>query len=107
VFSKSAVIEVVLSPEIGITELYNNPHYNKLRANLYKDITNLSRTNLPEYMCPSVIKFVDSFEVNENGKIDFSKLPAVIANSASHLFSAPKNHIDEIICVIWQSVLGS
>ncbi|MBC8087941.1 MAG: amino acid adenylation domain-containing protein, partial [Phycisphaerae bacterium] len=61
---------------------------------------------LPEYMIPASIVIIDQMPLTANGKLDRAALPAPDAgNSEPAKAVAPRNEIEEQLCVIWCDVL--
>lgn len=60
---------------------------------------------LPDYMLPRNYTKIDSVPLTINGKLDKQALPEPEFISSND-YIAPKNELEELLCVIWQSVLG-
>lgn len=58
---------------------------------------------LPPYMVPSGFVHLESFPLNNNGKIDNSALPAPVYTSADYV--EPGEGLESALAEIWQSVL--
>ena len=67
------------------------------------------RQRLPDYMVPAVLLTLDALPLNENGKVDRK---ALLRHSfaqhqpAAHEYVAPRTPQEEVLCDIWQDVLG-
>ncbi len=62
---------------------------------------------LPSYMVPAYIVLLDKLPMTNNGKLDVSNLPEVHdENMQRSDYVAPRNAIEEKLCVIWQELLG-
>lgn len=59
-------------------------------------------SNLPDYMCPTIIQQVDSFTLNPNGKVDRKKLPSLIMTADR---TEPETNIEVALLRLWQEVL--
>lgn len=73
----------------------------------HSDLIAFLRTSLPEYMCPDHIFCLNSFPLTANGKIDVKRLPDPDNDfSESDGYVAPVNDIEQIMVLVWESVLG-
>ncbi|SFS08509.1 non-ribosomal peptide synthetase, partial [Anaeromicropila populeti] len=63
------------------------------------------RTILPEYMIPSSIMQIEAVPVTRNGKLDKKALPE-IERGRDESWAAPQNKSEEMICKIFEEVLG-
>lgn len=62
---------------------------------------------LPPYMVPSAFVHLDTFPLNNNGKIENAALPApaqFLQSDAEYV--APANPCEEVLVAIWQELLG-
>ncbi len=71
-----------------------------------EEIINRLAQSLPEYMIPLHYKFMDSFPLNANGKIDRKAFPLFDFNRKSEEYVAPRNEIEEEIAQLWQELLN-
>lgn len=64
-------------------------------------------SRLPKYMIPDTFCYVESFPLNQNGKIDKKALQEVDVQKEllTVPYVAPRNEIEELIGGIWQEVL--
>jgi amino acid adenylation domain-containing protein len=67
---------------------------------------------LPEHMVPSTFTFVSTMPLTTNGKLDTKRLPSpevpapVFAPSVTDSAVQPLSAMEELMCSIWQDVLG-
>ena len=62
---------------------------------------------LPDYMLPQFVLPLNNFPVNANGKIDRNVLPvADFSQNTLQDFVAPRNAVEEKLCLIWKTILG-
>jgi amino acid adenylation domain-containing protein len=78
----------------------NTPAPAELRAHL--------RAQLPDYMLPAAIVFMEAFPLTPNEKIDRKALPVPEQNrpELSRAFVAPRDEIERQLASIWEKVLG-
>lgn len=60
---------------------------------------------LPSYMVPSFFVQMETFPLNANGKIDRKSLKAPIPASLTADYVAPRNEVEETLCLIMAKVL--
>lgn len=73
-------------------------------------IKQILSNNLPTYMIPRKIVKVDSFPINNNGKIDRLSLTNNISSFVSQadtIHVAPTNDIQKLYCDIWEKLLNT
>jgi len=63
------------------------------------------QAQLPDYMVPAHILFLDALPLTANGKLDRKALPAPDASLAQHAYVAPQSTLEQRIAMIWQDVL--
>jgi amino acid adenylation domain-containing protein len=72
------------------------------------DVTNNLKQNLPDYMVPATIVFLDSIPLTPNGKVDRNSLPAPSherqADNSTYL--PPRNAMEKELVAIWEDILG-
>jgi acyl carrier protein len=61
---------------------------------------------LPEYMVPARLVMLEQIPLMPNGKIDRKALPAAELVGEAENYVAPRNEVEEILCGIWEQVLG-
>jgi amino acid adenylation domain-containing protein len=63
---------------------------------------------LPQYMIPSTFQALRQLPLSPNGKVDRSRLPASdIQATDMGLSDAPRTPTQELLCTLWEQVLGS
>jgi amino acid adenylation domain-containing protein len=62
--------------------------------------------SVPDYFVPESYVFIDEIPVSANGKVDRKRLPEPETASATTVFVAPANAIEEQLGRIWCDVLG-
>ena len=62
---------------------------------------------LPDYMIPSFYIHLDSFALNNSGKIDRNKLPAHQINdqNTSNTYRPPETQLEEMVAEVWSDIL--
>jgi len=61
---------------------------------------------LPDYMVPSAFVVLAEFPVTHNGKLDRKRLPAPDMSQQQQEYVAPESKTEQLLCDIWQEVLG-
>ena len=63
---------------------------------------------LPEYMIPSAFVFLNHLPLTSNGKVDRRALPSPehYRFQGEHVYTPPRNPVEEVLTNIWSSVLG-
>ncbi|MCC2608229.1 non-ribosomal peptide synthetase, partial [Planctobacterium marinum] len=61
---------------------------------------------LPEYMVPRAWVALDKLPLTVNGKVDYKALPAPDFSQQQRIYVAPSTEIEQILCDIWQEMLG-
>jgi aryl carrier-like protein len=69
------------------------------------DVQEFVREQLPIYMVPSAIVFLDRFPVTSHGKVDLKALPA-FASTSSATFQEPRTLTERALSAIWAELLG-
>ncbi len=73
------------------------------------DIKEQIKLELPEYMIPGVIRFLEEFPLNHNGKTDRNVLKQMMTeqvNTKTEDFVAPVGELEETIAKVWEKVIG-
>lgn len=66
-------------------------------------LLNHLRSTLPDYMIPAAITPVAEFPLNNNGKLDKSKLPAPVLSSGEKVDA--RDDIEQTMLTVWQDIL--
>ncbi|HYR11514.1 MAG TPA: amino acid adenylation domain-containing protein, partial [Longimicrobium sp.] len=69
------------------------------------DLRAFLRERLPEYMVPSAIVVLDALPRLPNGKVNRHVLPAPSVDAA-RAYVAPRTPAEDVVCRIWEEVLG-
>jgi amino acid adenylation domain-containing protein len=79
----------------------------KNQAPTVEDLRRFLKHDLPEYMVPSDFILLDAFPLTPNRKVDRRALPAPgrSRTDRDHLFSEPRNPIEQRIADIWAEIL--
>ncbi|WP_437884419.1 non-ribosomal peptide synthase/polyketide synthase [Pseudomonas sp. LRF_L74] len=64
------------------------------------------RSQLPDYMVPTHLLFLDHLPLMPNGKLDRRALPAPDLNAAAQQYAAPQDDTQAQLARAWQDVLG-
>ncbi len=72
-----------------------------------EELRTLLKKNVPDYMVPSAIVFLEKLPLTSNGKVDLKALPAPegIRPSITTLYEAPRNEVENAIATVWKEVL--
>jgi amino acid adenylation domain-containing protein len=70
------------------------------------DLGDYLRAGLPEHMVPAVVVELEKWPLNHNGKIDRENLPPPGMDLLQQDYVGPRNATEEIVCRLWQEVLG-
>jgi acyl carrier protein len=62
--------------------------------------------SLPDYMVPSLFVLLDEIPLTANGKVDRKSLSALDVAIVQHEYVAPTSEIEQMLCDIWQDLLG-
>ncbi|MHA4812443.1 amino acid adenylation domain-containing protein, partial [Flavitalea flava] len=66
-----------------------------------------AKSQLPEYMIPSLFVMMDQMPLTTNGKIDRERLPAPdFSDRLRHSYTAPRNGVEQKLTEIWQRLLA-
>ena len=72
-----------------------------------KEITEFLKRNLPVYMVPNVFVRLDEMPLNQNKKLDRTKLMEMEIIFDGKEYEAPDTEIEKLLCRIFAEVLGS
>jgi amino acid adenylation domain-containing protein len=77
-------------------------------ATTENELQNHLLKQLPSYMVPSAIVFLEALPLNSNGKIDRRQLPLPESTrpEVQRQVVAPRNSVEEAVVASWSSVLG-
>uniref|UniRef100_UPI002361F814 non-ribosomal peptide synthetase n=1 Tax=Pseudomonas sp. SBT1-2 TaxID=3027852 RepID=UPI002361F814 len=78
---------------------------NECQAQLRESIKARLRENLPDYMVPTYLLFLEALPLTPNGKLDRKSLPKVDAQLMQQTYVAPQNELEQQIAAIWADVL--
>jgi amino acid adenylation domain-containing protein/non-ribosomal peptide synthase protein (TIGR01720 family) len=76
-------------------------------ASTPKELEEHLARQLPYYMVPAAVLFLDDLPVTPNGKIDRAALPSPrqVDRPTAETYVPPRNHAEEVLCDIWAQVL--
>ncbi|WP_050507433.1 non-ribosomal peptide synthetase [Pseudomonas syringae] len=72
---------------------------------LREQIRSALRKDLPDYMVPAQLIFLDQLPLTPNGKLDRKALPLPDASQSQGIYVAPQTDVQRRIATIWQDVL--
>ncbi|KNH29906.1 peptide synthetase [Pseudomonas syringae] len=73
---------------------------------LREQLLNALKVQLPDYMVPGHLLFIDHFPLNANGKLDRKALPEPDVSLWQQAYVAPSNPLEEALAQLWQQSLG-
>jgi len=108
-------IETVLLAQDGVREALVLAVDNQLLAYLVpaqpsseaERLMNTLREQLPDYMVPAHLIFLERMPLNPNGKLDRQALPKPDASTALQDWQAPVTALQQQIAAIWADILGT
>ncbi|MGN7744406.1 amino acid adenylation domain-containing protein, partial [Pseudomonas sp. 22526] len=65
------------------------------------------REQLPDYMVPAHLLFLERMPLNPNGKLDRQALPKPDASQAQQAWIAPVSAVEQQVAAIWADILGA
>ena len=70
-------------------------------------LTRHLKARLPLYMVPERFGIVESFPLNDSGKVAVDRLPVLPrpTPSSTHVYVAPRNDLEQILAKVWAEVL--
>ncbi|MBD8767905.1 amino acid adenylation domain-containing protein, partial [Pseudomonas fluorescens] len=108
-------IETVLLAQDGVREALVLAVDNQLLAYLVpaqpsseaERLMSTLREQLPDYMVPAHLIYLERMPLNPNGKLDRQALPKPDANAAQQDWQAPVTALQQQIAAIWADILGA
>ena len=106
-------IEALLLAQEGVRETLVLAADNQLVAYLVAAETDAEalktvlREQLPDYMVPAHLIFLDRMPLNPNGKLDRQALPKPDASQAQQDWVAPVTELEQQVAAIWADILGA
>ncbi|MGG7637555.1 non-ribosomal peptide synthase/polyketide synthase, partial [Pseudomonas sp. ES1] len=76
------------------------------QASLREGLRQQLKANLPDYMVPSWLLFLERLPLSPNGKVDRKALPALDGSQLQAAHVAPRTALEQQVAAIWQQVLG-
>lgn len=73
---------------------------------LEKELLEHLGNNVPRYMVPRQIEFIDSIPLGLNNKVNVNKLPSPRLLKYDSEYIAPENNLQKVICQSWSDILG-
>jgi amino acid adenylation domain-containing protein len=73
---------------------------------LIGELKALLREHLPEYMVPAVFMRMENLPLLPNGKVDRGALPPPDRSAHIGDYRRPRTPVEEVLCGIWEQVLG-
>ncbi|WLI44523.1 amino acid adenylation domain-containing protein [Pseudomonas beijingensis] len=74
-------------------------------ASLREQIKTQLKAELPDYMVPTHLLFLEQWPLTANGKLDRKALPIADASQIQQVYVAPQSELEQQIAAIWQDVL--
>ncbi|SDB68077.1 condensation domain-containing protein, partial [Pseudomonas sp. NFACC13-1] len=74
-------------------------------AGLREQIKAQLKADLPDYMVPTHLLFLEQWPLTANGKLDRKALPTADASQVQQDYVAPRSELEQQIAAIWQDVL--
>ena len=105
-------IEALLLAQPGVRETLVLAVDNQLVAYLVaeqQDAATLKltlREQLPDYMVPAHLIFLDRMPLNPNGKLDRNALPKPDASESQQAWVAPVTELEQQVAAVWAQILG-
>ena len=108
-------IEALLLAQPGVREAFLLAADNQLVAYLVLNEQHITtdealkatlREQLPDYMVPAHLIFLDRMPLNPNGKLDRQALPKPDASLSQQAWEAPVTELQQRVAAIWADILG-
>ncbi|PQZ88949.1 non-ribosomal peptide synthetase [Pseudomonas trivialis] len=106
-------IEALLLAQPGVREAVVVAADNQLIAYLVADpqdadtLKRQMREQLPDYMVPAHLLFLERMPLNPNGKLDRQALPQPDASQSRQAWVAPVTELEQHIAAVWAEILGA
>src|SRR5450830_1390886 len=106
-------IEALLLAQDGVRETLVLAADNQLIAYLVAEKQDADalkaalREQLPDYMVPAHLIFLDCMPLNPNGKLDRQALPKPDASLTQQAWIAPVTELEQQIAAVWADILGA
>jgi len=102
---REAVVLAVTGPGgqqlVGYVVPAGTAEQSELRAQIQAQL----KQNLPDYMVPTQIVFLQQLPLSPNGKLERKALPKPDALQQQKVYQAPRTELEQQIAAIWQDVL--
>uniref|UniRef100_UPI003FD82F02 condensation domain-containing protein n=1 Tax=Pseudomonas sp. TaxID=306 RepID=UPI003FD82F02 len=106
-------IEALLLAQDGVREALVLAADNQLIAYLVAEkqdadaLKTALREQLPDYMVPAHLIFLDCMPLNPNGKLDRQALPKPDASLSQQTWVAPVTELEQQVAAVWAEILGA
>ncbi|WP_139115297.1 amino acid adenylation domain-containing protein, partial [Pseudomonas sp. 58 R 12] len=106
-------IEALLLAQDGVRETLVLAADNQLVAYLVSEQTDAEalkstlREQLPDYMVPAHLVFLERMPLNPNGKLDRQALPKPDASQSQQLWVEPVTELEQQVAAVWADILGA
>jgi acyl carrier protein len=73
-----------------------------------KELREYLTSQLPEYMAPSLIVYLDTLPLTPTGKVNKRELPSPeeVGQAQDNVYAPPRSLIEELLANIWSDILG-
>ena len=106
-------IEALLLAQQGVRETLVLAADNQLVAYLVaaeqdaEALKTVLREQLPDYMVPAHLIFLERMPLNPNGKLDRQALPKPDASQSQRAWVAPVTELEQHVAAVWSDILGA
>ena len=106
-------IEALLLAQAGVRETLVLAADNQLVAYLVAEqndaeaLKSILREQLPDYMVPAHLIFLERMPLNPNGKLDRQALPKPDASQSQQVWVAPVTELEQQVAAVWADILGA